>query len=69
MINKWLFLLLRKSLSTVPDSEHGREETGQSLEGKGQTEATEQRTQVVLQTSWLGVHLIAADHAKQEACP
>lgn len=69
MINKWLSLLLRKSLSTVPDSEHGREETGQSLEGRGQTEATEPRTQVVLQTPWLDVHLTSADCAKQEACP
>lgn len=69
MINKWLFLLLRKSLSTVPDSEHGREETGQSLEGRGQTEATEQRTQVALQTSRLDVPLAAADRALKEACP
>lgn len=51
MINKCLSLLLKKSLSTVPGSEHGREETGHRLKGRVQIDDKEPRTKVVYQIS------------------
>lgn len=68
MMNECLSLLLKKPLSTVPGSEHGREETRHRLKGRGQIDEKEPRTKVVYQISWLLLTWPAVATVKQKGC-